>query len=205
MSKFINLTGHKFGKLTVMEVDGLATNKTYMWKCLCECGKEIITRGTILRNGTSKSCGCGNNEGLHHTRIFKIWQGIKQRCTNSNYDKYDNYGGRGISICNEWLDFMVFYRWSNENGYTNKLTIDRKNVNGNYEPSNCRWITNKEQQHNKRNNHIITFNNKTQTVTQWAEELGMVANTLITRILKYGWSTERALTTPVEKRTYKIK
>jgi len=201
MSKTIDLTGLKFGKWTVMEKDSAASNGTLMWLCKCECGTIKKVRGTTLRNGESVSCGCSWRFNIECERIHYVWEHMKQRCYNPKNTRYKHYGGRGITICQEWLDdFMNFYNWSIDNGYKEDLTIDRINVNGNYEPSNCRWITNKEQQSNKQYNHLITFNDKTKAITQWAECLGIRSNTLFTRIDKYGWSIEKALTTPVEKR-----
>lgn len=112
--------------------------------------------------------------GLWNTRIYRIWQRMKTRCYNKNFQHFKDYGGRGIKVCDEWLnDFMAFYKWAVDNGYNDNLTIDRIDVNGNYEPNNCRWLTNDEQQNNKRNNILLTYNGKTQTITQWANELGI--------------------------------
>lgn len=139
--------------------------------------------------------------GLNETRIYKTWVRMKVRCYNQNHDRYKNYGGRGITVCDEWKnDFKKFYEWAMKNGYSDDLTIDRIDVNGNYEPSNCRWITNKEQCNNRRNNHFITYNGKTQTVSEWAEEIGLDYNTLLVRINRLHWDIEKALTTPLRGR-----
>lgn len=111
--------------------------------------------------------------GMSRTRLYKIWTDMKTRCNNPNTPYYYNYGARGISVCKEWSDFEPFMEWSLDNGYTDKLTIDRINVNGNYEPENCRWITNLEQQSNRQSNHFLTYDGKTQTISQWADELGI--------------------------------
>lgn len=138
-----------------------------------------------------------NNRGLTRTRLYKIWGAMKTRCYNPNYRKYYRYGGRGIKICDEWLNsFVSFSDWSMRNGYYDNLTIDRINVNGNYEPSNCRWITVTANNRNKTNNHYIKFRGKTQTIADWAEELDMNDKTIATRIYR-GWSIEKALTTPL--------
>ena len=132
-----------------------------------------------------------------HTRLYGIYTLMKQRCYNPHKDNYYLYGGRGIKVCDAWKnDFKTFYDWAYSNGYTDKMTIDRINVNGNYEPSNCRWITMYEQQSNKRNNVFLTFNGKTQIIQRWSEELGISA-IRISRRLKTGWSVERALTEPI--------
>ena len=195
-----NMIGKKFGRLTV--INELKERTKYgdkVYNCLCDCGKYIHAVGTILRRGSKKSCGCLNHEpkykthGLTNNRIYKTWNRIKQRCYNKNAPNYKNYGARGIRICDEWLhDFDVFYEWAMSHGYDDTLTIDRINVNGNYEPDNCRWISNLEQQNNKRNNVYLTYNGKVQTMAQWARELNLSYNTISTRHY-IGWSDEECL------------
>lgn len=139
--------------------------------------------------------------GKRNTRLYDIWHGMKNRCYNENNDRYRDYGGKGTTICNEWKnDFQSFYDWSMANGYKDNLTIDRMDTDGNYEPSNCRWITNKEQQNNRTDNHYITFNGETRTLKEWSELLDVNYSTLNHRITQYGWSTEKALTTKVRER-----
>lgn len=181
-----NMIGQKFGRLTV--INELKERTKYgdkIYKCLCDCGNYVIAVGTILRRGSKKSCGCLNHEpkykthGKHNTRLFKTLNRMKQRCYNKNTPNYKNYGGRGIVVCDEWLNnFMKFYNWAINNGYDDNLTIDRIDVDGNYEPNNCRWITNLEQQNNKRNNVLLTYKGKTQTMAQWCKELNINYNTL---------------------------
>lgn len=180
-----------------------------MWKCRCECGTEIVTRGGNLTSGGSQSCGCFNRErssqyhtkhGESKTRLNMEWRKIKYRCNNPKSDRWNDYGGRGIKVCQEWMDSYESFRdWATANGYQENLTIDRINVNGNYEPGNCRWITNQEQQNNRRNNHYITYNGETKTITEWARICGLSENGLVHRI-KRGWEIEKALTTPMQKR-----
>ena len=181
----IDLTGKKFGRLTVIEFD----NEKYLkygkpfWKCKCECGEEISVRSGNLINNHVRSCGCLNREivtkrdierctkhSLSRTRIYNIWQQIKKRCNNINDTNYHNYGGRGIKVCEEWSnDFISFYDWAISNGYQDDLTIDRIDVNGNYEPDNCRWATRKIQGNNRRDNMNISINGETKTLTEWYE------------------------------------
>ena len=135
-------------------------------------------------------------------RLYSILSGMKSRCFSKNNPNFNNYGGRGITICQEWIDnFCSFEKWAIENGYNNDLTIDRIDVNGNYEPNNCRWITNKEQQNNKRDNVFLEFNGKKQTMMQWVRELG-VGFRMIENRIKRGWSVEKTLTTPPKLNQY---
>ena len=146
------------------------------------------------------------------TRLQRIHHNMKNRCYNISFKEYKNYGGRGIGVCEEWLNpkkvkiegthitnttlgLVAFKEWALSNGYSDELTLDRIDINGNYEPSNCRWITRKAQCNNKTNNHYLTFEGKTLTVAQWAEKLGIKRQKIIDRLWKLNWSVERALTT----------
>ena len=133
--------------------------------------------------------------GMCGTRLYRIWGNIKGRCYCKSRREYKNYGGRGIKICDEWIsNFQAFYDWAISNGYKDDLTIDRINVNGNYEPNNCRWITNKEQQCNRQYNRIISYNGKSKPLSKWAEEFDMCYKTLQKRVNK--WGVNRAFETP---------
>lgn len=138
--------------------------------------------------------------GFSHTRIDNIFKSMKQRCYNINSCNYKNYGGKGIKICDEWLNNKSeFFNWAFENGYDETLTIDRIDVNGNYEPQNCRWVSQKEQQNNRSNNRLLTLNGETKTLAQWAEKFGLARSTLWARIDRYHMPLERALTAPLHK------
>lgn len=203
MGKSPDLEGRKFGRLTVIEKVGMTKHNKVLWKCQCDCGNESIVWTHSLISGHTKSCGCIKIERLTkhgnlHTRIWNIWQTMKRRCKDKTFIGYENYGGRGIKVCEEWQDFIPFYEWSMNNGYRDDLTIDRIDVNGNYEPSNCRWATRAEQSRNKRSNINITYNGETKILKDWAKSIGMKPSTLRARIISYGWSIEDALTIPVK-------
>ena len=211
MGRFIDMTGWNMwehgvpgSRWTVVEKANPLDNRNTFWLCECNCENHTrkIIRHSSLTSGNSKSCGCLSIEEtskrvsthkMSGSRLHNIWKSMKERCYNSGHDQYKDYGGRGISICNEWRnDFMSFYNWAINNGYADNLTVDRIDNNGDYCPENCKWSTRKEQSNNQRTNHLLTYNNKTQTMAQWAEEVGLNPHTLQTRISR-GWSVQDAL------------
>lgn len=209
-----DLTGQKFGRLTVLERSENSKTGKAKWLCKCDCGNEVSVMSTSLISGRTKSCGCFHREtsaknnyrhGLRNKRLYGVWQGMIARCYNKNNSVYENYGGRGISVCKEWRnDFQSFYDWSMANGYDEnaergKYTLDRINTRGNYEPDNCRWITIAKQQLNKRTNVLIEFCGKKQTLKEWSDELGISYATLHHRLFRENWGVEKAFTTPVNK------
>lgn len=195
-----NIVGQRFGRLTVI---GRAPNKATgnsQWVCQCDCGNITVVKRTSLFNKTSQSCGCLRNEtmkekmtthGLSQTKLYTVWEGIKRRCNNPDYCLYKGYGARGIRVCEAWLDFENFYDWAIRNGYKKGLSIERIDNNGNYEPSNCKWATKKEQARNRRSNKLITYKGETHCVYEWAEILGINKKTLSTRLFR-GWEIEKA-------------
>ena len=205
MSSLIDLTGKRFGKLTIVEYLG----KSY-WLCKCDCGNKKVIYGNSLKRGLSDSCGCLKSERLKNklriyknlpynkeqSRLHKIWQHMQSRCFNKNNNKYHLYGARGIKVCKEWIHFENFYSWAINNGYKNDLTIDRIDNNGDYKPSNCRWITYKEQNRNRRNNRLITYNNQTKCISEWEEITGLP---LYQRLNKLKWSIEKSFITEKRK------
>lgn len=210
-----NLVGKRFGRLTVLEFYRTHNKRSY-WYCRCDCGNEKIVGAPGMKGGHIVSCGCYGAEasraalakarinpyvkhGLSRSRIYNIYGGIKERCYNPNDTAYRHYGGRGIKMCDEWLeDFMNFYEWAMANGYEDHLSIDRIDVNGNYCPENCRWATHKEQSNNKQYHRWLTYEGETHNLTEWANIVGMDPRTLNARI-RSGWSVAKALTEPVMK------
>jgi hypothetical protein len=213
MSKRKDLSGERFGRLVVLKY---CNNNKYgraVWECECSCQKKTITLVTsncLLREGGTQSCGCLQKEmmsatktthGKSKTVTYKRWAGMINRCYNSKDSFYYCYGGRGIKVCDQWLKFEGFYEDMGE--CPTGLSIDRIDNNDNYYKENCRWATNKEQSRNKRNNRIIKFNNKTQCLQGWAEEIGVSEPVLCQRLKK--WTIEDAVTMPLNTSPNEIK
>lgn len=198
MSNFKDLTNQKFGKLTTLyRLHNTHKKGGVHWLCLCDCGNLAEVRGDKLRSGYTKSCGCSRvttKHGKCHIRLYNIYYGMKCRCYNKNYKYYEYYGGRGIKVCDEWLnDFQVFYDWAINNGYKENLTIDRINTNGNYEPDNCCWVDRKQQTRNRRNTKRIEYHGEIKPLAEWCELLGFEYSTIYDRIYKLNWPIEKAL------------
>lgn len=190
----LNLTDKQFGRLTVIKYAGSKNYKT-LWLCKCECGKEKIVKGSDLTRGTTKSCGCLRDECVKNQaqmypadvrikRLRYIWHGMIRRCYDPRHNCYHRYGERGITVCDEWKDYVVFARWSLANGYADDLSIDRINNDGNYEPDNCRWVTMKKQHNNTSRCKFFKIDGITKSMTEWAEEYGLDPGTVQTRISK---------------------
>ncbi len=211
LMKALAKVNDRFGKLVLLEIfieNNGRQNRT-MAKCKCDCGNECIGILTNISNGMKYSCGClsgchdmqskiDNNEnfahGLCHHQLYSTWAGMKTRCTNENTLQYENYGGRGIKICDDWNDFNKFYEWAKNQDYDNK-TLDRIDNNGNYCPENCKFSTYVEQASNKSNNTFFTVFGETKTVAQWSrdERCKVTYDVLCYRINK-GWDEELAMT-----------
>ena len=200
--------GQKFNRWTILSECEKKGDKR-CFACKCDCGTISKVRLGTLRKGDSKSCGCLQREfavelgrsalkhGQSRTRTYQTWSDIKQRCLNPKNTNYLNYGGRGISMCSEWLAFPVFTEWALSNGYKNDLTIERIDNNGDYAPLNCTWIKKSRQIRNQRRNHRITYKGRTRILVDWAKEKGLKKATLTSRI-RHGWSVEKALTLPTQ-------
>ena len=192
--------GDRFTRLTVIE-DHLPNSKVI---CICDCGNITTVYTSNLLRGATKSCGCLRKEVRHikhggnGTRLYRIWGSMRNRCNRENDKSYIYYGAKGITVCDEWKDFVNFRDWALSHGYSDDLTIDRINPKGNYEPSNCRWATEKQQQNNKTSNHFLTYKNETKTIAGWSDETGIKPITILMRIRR-GWTVEDALTKPIKK------
>jgi hypothetical protein len=211
-----DLTGLVFNRWTVVSFDKTKGKINY-WHCKCECGTKRSISGPSLYNkyGASKSCGCYKREAASKrafkhghtsingerkvTREFIVWCGMRDRCLNPLNKRYENYGARGIKIIDRWANsFMEFFK--DMGNCPNKMTLERIDNNGNYEPSNCKWATNKEQARNRRSNRKITIGDETLLLIEWAEKANLSMPTFWAR-LKAGWSIERALFTPCKRKT----
>lgn len=174
--------------------------KTYI--LICFCGKEFKALKGNVDKGHTKSCGCmksPNFHGLQDTPIHNTWDSMIQRCTNIKNRQYRNYGARGIKVCDDWRDFMTFYKWSIVNYWAPKMELDRIDNDGDYTPSNCRWVTHSANNRNKRNNRLLTYNGETKTIVEWSEITGLSFRCIQGRVDSLGWSVEKTLTTKSNK------
>lgn len=207
----------RFGRLVIIDdlrykffktKKGISSKKVHRVIAKCDCGKIKEVSLTQLKNGQTTSCGCYANErtskrfkkhGLRFHPLYAVFDGMKKRCYNKKDKSFTNYGRRGISICNEWINnFISFYNWSIKNGYMPNLQIDRINNNGNYCPENCRWVTAKQNGNNKNNNHLMIYNNETHTISEWSDITGIKQQTIKSRLNISKWSIEKTLTTSLK-------
>lgn len=202
----IDLSNKRFGKLTALRFSRSDEHGITFWWCRCDCGNEIEVAYNNLKYGNTKSCGCWHEKHLETgSRLYKCWQDMKSRCEYAKDFNYHNYGGRGIKVCDEWCNsYLSFRAWALNNGYTPTLTIDRIDVNGNYEPTNCRWVTLEAQQNNRRNNIYVEYNGETLTLRQlakkYSEPNGISYKTLWYRFAIAKWDLERCITIPLTKK-----
>lgn len=204
-----DLTGSRFGWLLVIERDEsyISSNgkKKAKWICQCDCGNITSVLACNLISGKIRSCGCYSREinsqrmkeqaithGGSRTRLYRIWQGMLERCKNPKATNYKNYGGRGIRVCTEWENFEAFRDWSLSHGYNDSLSIDRRSNDDGYNEKNCRWYTPREQSNNRRNTHFLEIDGISQPVSYWCEQYGVNYNVVKSR-LRNGWTPEEAL------------
>lgn len=194
----VDETGNRYGLLSVIERSGTDRSGSATWRCSCDCGGEVTTRGSSLRNGDTKSCGCidtATKHGGFGTPEYDAWTSLISRCCNQNDRNFSNYGGRGITVCARWRTSFPAFLDDMGKKPSDALSIDRIDNNGPYSPENCRWATHKEQANNTRRNVIIEHDDKRMSLAQWSLFTGISQTSLRRRINK-GWSIERILTTP---------
>lgn len=201
----LDLSGKRFGRLLVQGYSHTNKHKNAIWECLCDCGGKKFLRSAVLINGHTQSCGCIQKDillkrnlihGFSGTRIYETWLDMKRRCFDAKRNQFKDWGGRGITVCPEWMTFSPFAKWAMGNGYRDDLTIERKDNDGNYCPENCEFIPKEEQSKNRRNLHLVEYKGKVKMISDWARDFGIKQNTITDR-LKRGWAIERALQTPV--------
>lgn len=212
MTKCNDIVGRRFGRLVVIEFLGLrpygksGVNRSSVL-CKCDCGNDYTAYVSSLTTNAVLSCGCRRKEnqiksvtkhGMFKSRLYVCWGNMKARCTNKNNKDYPNYGGRGISVCSEWLDFGKFKDWALANGYNDSLVIDRIDNDRGYEPDNCRWITNEQNQNNRRKTFNITAFGITLSAGQWAkQDICKVDRGTLRHRIRAGMNPEEAITTPL--------
>lgn len=208
MPKFIDLSGQRFGKLVVLERAENSNDGTTRFLCQCDCGNIKIIRSKHLKSGAIRDCGCEKSKrtrikNLTHggsgTRLYNIWIKMRDRCKNPHSADWYDYGGRGITVYDKWdSSFEAFRKWSENNGYDDEKSIDRIDVNAGYYPDNCRWVSMRVQANNKRNNHMVCYHGKEMSLADAARLSSVPYSTIKRRITVYGWSTEKAIETPIK-------
>lgn len=216
MGKFIDLTGRRFGRLTVIRRNGTAVRgiktmiKAPTWECLCDCGNIVTVVGAELRSGDTVSCGCihralienlskSHGDGTRSSkyyRLYRIWYGMKERCGNPSEKAYVYYGERGISVCDEWKNYEAFKAWALSHGYKEDLTIDRIDNDLGYFPGNCRWVDYTVQANNRRSCRYVEMNGERKTITEWCRIYNINYDTVMSRIDRLHWHPTIAITTP---------
>lgn len=206
MGKFVNIVGMRFGRLVVIRRIDQKRGGSYLRECICDCGNTMLATPDYLKKGRTVSCGCYNREtviklstthGMSSSKIYAIWNGMVQRCTNQNSKAFNNYGGRGIKVCDRWMLFENFY--DDMGDRPEGKTLERVDNDGDYSPENCIWATRKQQANNRRVCILLTYNGVTQNISQWAADLKLNAKMLYSRY-KRGWSDKDILTKPSRKK-----
>lgn len=212
LPRFKDIKGQKFGYLTVLEPAGISVHREKLWKCLCDCGNEAVAKGSSLRRGATQSCGhIKEEQAKRHQRnrfLSSILGNMRDRCYNKKNQAYKNYGGRGITVCEEWMtsNREVFCDWAWSSGYSPGLSIDRIDNSGNYEPGNCRWVTSKEQARNTRSNRIIQISDSVSlTLGEACEKYAVISPSGVRTRMCQGWSDLEALLLPRMSNTRKYK
>lgn len=210
----LSLIGHKYGRLTVLDIaePKIRPNgqRVPMLLCRCDCGKDVEVCSYELTGHKTISCGCYRSEANHAathrqtgTRLHRLWINMRQRCRDSHTKSYNNYGGRGIKVCGEWDSFERFKEWAESEGWDERKSgkeqsLDRIDVNGNYCPENCRFVSMKKQENNRRNTPMITYHGETLPIGEMASKYGLKRETLYDRIIMWGWTVEDAIEKPID-------
>lgn len=201
------IEGNRYGRVLVVSYAGLNKDHIATYLCRCECGKEWVTSGVRIRQGRVNSCGCKRTEhfithgqcrGISYAPEYNIWRSMLARCKNPNLECYANYGGRGITVCDRWQESFEDFIADVGSRPSPLHTLDRIDNNAGYEPGNVRWATQDEQNRNKRSNHFLTIDNRTQCVTDWAREFGVPISCFYGRTRR-GWAPEEAIRTPSKR------
>lgn len=210
-TSLIDLTGQRFGRWTVLEkAPPHPSGSSAYWICKCDCGTVKQVNSQMLRNGKSQSCGCLHYElqskraSTHRkskTRLYNVWASMRERCYCQSCDAYKYYGAVGITVCDEWKDYVAFERWALANGYnphakSHQCTIDRIDNSKGYSPDNCRWVDSFTQSNNQTSNILLIYNGEKKTIAEWSRKLGWKYGVIYNRIVRYGWDVQKALTTP---------
>ena len=195
-----DLTGRTFEYLTVLcrsDDSGNGKKPVVKWKCQCLCGKIVHVKSDSLTSGHTKSCGCRKRKHgyANKERLYQTWKNMRRRCNDPNNSRWEHYGGKGVAICPEWDDYKVFRQWAMGSGYTDNLSIDRIDVDGDYCPENCRWVDDKTQANNMSTNRIIEYEGSEMTMSELADHLDLSYSALQHRI-KRGWNMDRIVATP---------
>jgi hypothetical protein len=203
MRDILDITGKYFGRLIPLFPFKVGNNNVELWLCECLCGNFKVISGYSLKIGRVLSCGCFKKEKYYHpakdTRLYRIWKNMRTRCNYAFGDHYHRYGGRGIKVCSIWNSFNSFYVWALANGYSDELTLDRIDNDGDYCPENCRWVSRQRQSNNMSTNRILSLDGESKTTADWGRITGIPASTIYQRIFVLNWSIEEALNTSVGK------
>lgn len=211
--RLIDITGKKFGRLTALFRNGKTKDGRYIWHCVCECGSECNVPSSYLTSGNTKSCGCLQPEvarkihlkhgdcpyGKKASKLYTVWAGMKNRCTVKSHIEYQQYGGRGIRVCDEWSsDYTKFKKWALDHGYEEGLQVDRIDNDKGYSPENCRFVTRKENSNNRQNTIRVLFDGELKTITELSEITGIPRHTIYQRV-RHGWDASR-LSEPLRRK-----
>lgn len=207
-NRFIDMAGKRVGRLIVVSCAGFRHNQA-MWLCRCDCGNETVVFGSVLRRDQkTQSCGCIVKEvmsklktthGMSRTTEYRIWRGMINRCHKETDPAYSRYGGRGIVVCDKWRNSFPDFLEDMGSRPGKRYSLDRIDNDKGYSPENCRWATNKQQSNNRRNNHLITYDGETHTISEWADITGIKQETILNRLNVHNWSIEKTLSTPVSR------